>query len=67
MNVKQENNFLETISDGDVNFYNPSDPQKFKNISLFERFKFLIIDLMKFFCNEIDTTHISQDTFFTNE
>lgn len=36
MNVKQENNFLENISDGDVNFYNPSDPQKFKNISLFK-------------------------------
>ena len=29
MNVKQENNFIDTISDGNFNFYDPSDPQKF--------------------------------------
>jgi hypothetical protein len=36
LNAKQEYNLLETISEGNPNFYNPSDPLKFKNVSLFK-------------------------------
>lgn len=36
MNVRQENNLIETISEGNLNFYNPSDPVKYKNVSLFK-------------------------------
>jgi hypothetical protein len=36
LNTKQENNLLETMSEGNPNLYDPSDPLKFKNVSLFK-------------------------------
>jgi hypothetical protein len=34
LNAKQESNLIETLSDGNLNFYNPLDKSRYKNVAL---------------------------------
>jgi len=36
INAKQENTIMESLTDGNINFYNPNDKNKYKNITIFK-------------------------------